>query len=94
MITQLAMMELLPSDEDHKRIRELEKDLRLIWEAGFDIPASVDPMTMTYFLTHNMALFRRFLVEKRCRDALADATERAGLQRVIEIVWLRDLQIA
>mmetsp|Transcript_23018 Transcript_23018/g.38531 ORF Transcript_23018/g.38531 Transcript_23018/m.38531 type:complete len:88 (+) Transcript_23018:483-746(+) len=87
-------MELLPETKDQARIKEMANDIRLMWEAGFDIPSDVDALTWTYFLTHHMALFRRFLREKRYRDALAVATERAGLQRVIDVVWLRDLQIA
>jgi len=88
------LLELLPAEEDQAPLKEMEKDIRLIWEAGFDIPDDVDPLTWTYFLTHNMALFRRFLKNTRYRDALAVATERAGLQRVIDVIWLRDLQIA
>jgi len=59
-----------------------------------DVNSAVFAVTWTYFLTHHMALFRRFLRVKRYLDALATATERAGLQRVIDVVWLRDLQIA
>jgi len=88
------LMELLPETKDQARIKEMANDIRLMWEAGFDIPSDVDALTWTYFLTHHMALFRRFLRVKRYLDALATATERAGLQRVIDVVWLRDLQIA
>jgi len=35
-------MELLPETKDQARIKEMANDIRLMWEAGFDIPSDVD----------------------------------------------------
>mmetsp|Transcript_40290 Transcript_40290/g.65310 ORF Transcript_40290/g.65310 Transcript_40290/m.65310 type:complete len:306 (+) Transcript_40290:184-1101(+) len=73
----------------------MENDMRIIWEAGFDLPADIDPIKIynIFFLTHNMKLFKNFLRVKKNVDAFALATERVGLQRMVRILWIQDLVV-
>mmetsp|Transcript_4958 Transcript_4958/g.7707 ORF Transcript_4958/g.7707 Transcript_4958/m.7707 type:complete len:130 (-) Transcript_4958:527-916(-) len=62
-------------------------------DSGFDIPEGINPMEIDniYFLTHNMMFFKKFLSFQKNLHAFAFVTERVGLQRMVDIVWLQDL---
>mmetsp|Transcript_28439 Transcript_28439/g.46091 ORF Transcript_28439/g.46091 Transcript_28439/m.46091 type:complete len:199 (-) Transcript_28439:572-1168(-) len=85
------LMDLLPAEL--QTLQEIKQDLFHIWEAGYACPDTIESSMPVYFLTHNMNIHRRFLWKEANRDAVVVVTEQAGLQHLVGIVWLRDIQL-
>ena len=77
-----------------KQLERFEKDLLIIMEAGYACHAPGvlpdDDLRTPSLLTNNMRLMKKFILRPEARQALDDAIDTLGLERLIPVEFLEE----